>query len=422
VNALILALIATVMLSGWAVDEGWLPRLAKLAPEAVSGVVLVIVIALGARDRFRNVRPAYWLVFASAALSLAFGAMANAVDPGPLVSALRNYARAVPLFFLPAVYLFGDRQLRTQLLLILLLCMPQFPLAWQQRQTALAWGNTSGDEVVGTLLLSGALSVFLIAVACVLLGFHLKGRLRLACLLLLLAIVLAPTLVNETKATLVMLPVAMFATFLATAQPGARLKYTVAATAFVAAFVAAFVPVYDHFVAKRDSGVPIAEFFTDRDHLRRYMGEGVPVGATEAGRTDAVLTPLSYNARDPVQFALGLGPGNVTLSPLGHGFSGEYARKLEPFLKSTVSLLIMEGGLLALGLALALNWLVFQDARVVARSGNDLTAALAAGWVGVAVTVALGSFYANLVAHEAISYLFWFFSGVVAARRMRLAR
>lgn len=421
-NAFVLAMIAAVMLSGWAVNEYQLPRLLKLLPEAFSALALLLVVAYGVRDRFRNVRPAYWFAFAAMSLSLACGAVANGVDAGPVVTGLRNFVRAVPFFLLPAVYCFGERQLRTQLGLILLLCVPQLPLAIMQRNKALAFGNTSGDDVVGTLLLSGTLSIFLICVACVLTAFYLRRRLSFGRFLPLFVLVLLPTAINETKVTVLMLPVALLVTFIVGAEPRARLKSLLLGTVMIAIFGSIFVPIYDYYIVQREHGVTLAEFFADPDKVDTYMGRGADIGATKVGRTDAIVVPLRTSMQDPVQFAFGLGMGNVTGSPLGYAFAGEYADKLEPFVKSSASLLILESGIFGLLIALGLNWLAFQDARVVAARERGFMGALAVGWSGALVAILLGTFYANLIAHEAISYLFWYFTGLIAAHRMRRAQ
>lgn len=420
-NAFVLGMIGTVMLSGWAVNEYQLPRLLKLLPEAFSAIALLIVVAYGVRDRFRNVRPAYWFAFAGMSLCLACGAIANAVDAGPVVSGLRNFVRAVPFFLLPAVYAFSERQVRTQLQLIVLLCLPQLPLALSQRNRALSLGNTSGDDVVGTLLLSGTLSIFMICVACGLAAFYLRRRIRLSVFVPLFVLVLLPTAINETKATVLMLPIALIVTFIVGSEPRARLRSLLLGMVFVALFGAIFVPLYDHYIVQRQHGATLAEFFTSPEKVDDYMGRGADIGATKVGRTDSIVVPLRASVHDPVRFALGLGMGNVTGSPLGYAFSGEYADKLEPFVKSSASLLILEAGVLGLLIALAINWLAYRDARVVAARDRGFMGAVAVGWCGALVAILLGTFYANLIAHEAISYLFWYVTGLVAAHRMRRA-
>lgn len=421
-NALVQAMIIAVLTSGWLVQAWQFPRLIKLLPEAISAIVVLVVVALGVRDRFRDVRPAYWLAFGLMALAMLCGAIANNVESGAIVTGLRNFVRAMPLFLLPAVYRFSDRQVRSQLLLLLVLCVPQLPLAILQRRNAMHYGNPSGDEVVGTLLLSGTLSIFLIGAACVLTGFYLRKRIPLRWYVPLFLLLLAPTMINETKVSVVLLPVGLLIAFLLGAEPRAKLKGLLSATVVLTMFGALFVPVYDYFIVQRQHGVPLAQFFTEKEEVERYMGGNAPLGARKVGRADAILVPLKHNAEDPVELALGLGMGNASTSSLGRQFAGAYGYQMEPYVKSSASVLILETGLLGLLIALFVNWLVYADARVVARRGEGVVATLAVGWAGVAAIMAISTFYANLIAHEAISYLFWYFSGLIAAERVRLAR
>jgi hypothetical protein len=117
---------------------------------------------------------------------------------------------------------------------------------------------------------------------------------------------------------------------------------------------------------------------------------------------------------------LGLGIGNASPSPLGEKFTGEYFQKFEPFLLSSASVFILEIGVLGLGLTLILDFLIYRDTRVVAEANSGLVGMLAAGWTGVTAVIVIATFYTTLNASEAISFLFWYFSGLVAAHRMRL--
>jgi hypothetical protein len=84
--------------------------------------------------------------------------------------------------------------------------------------------------------------------------------------------------------------------------------------------------------------------------------------------------------------------------------------------------LILELGVLGLALVLLTCYLIYRDARVVAASDDGLMGALAAGWAGVAAVVVVATFYKTTIASDALSYLFWYFSGLVSAHRVRLAR
>ena len=53
---------------------------------------------------------------------------------------------------------------------------------------------------------------------------------------------------------------------------------------------------------------------------------------------------------------------------------------------------------------------------------RGLTGALALGWIGVVGMIFLSWFYKKTVTSDALSYLFWFYSGVIAAASMRMRR
>jgi len=403
---------------------GLLPKMTKLLPDALSLVALLVVLFYGARNRFGLVRPAYWFVFGVMGATIVCGIVANSVDAGPLISGMRRYFRAIPFFFLPIVYAFSDRQLRNQLFFMAALCMPQVPIAFSQRARTLYVGGTSGDATTGMFSTSGFLSIFLISAACVLTGMVLRRRIRLMWFLPLFVLILTPTMINETKATVILLPIGLLFTFLAASRGQARFKNLVLATALLAMFGAIFIPVYDYYISKRN-GPTIGEFYTNPEKFEKYMSKDASTGTRdlkEVGRVDALVTPLRDLARDPAKLAFGLGIGNASNSPLGSRFAGDYFERYKVFLQSAASNFILEIGVLGLVLVLVTSYLVYRDARVVADTDDSITGALAAGWAGVVAVIAVSLFYKNITTSEAITYVFWFFSGTVAAHRVRLAR
>src|SRR5262245_11361241 len=82
---------------------GWLPGSMAYLMELSGVVALLVVITLGTRDRFANVRGLYWVLFGALLASVVCGAIANSVNTGPIFAGTRNYLRAIPFFFLPAV-------------------------------------------------------------------------------------------------------------------------------------------------------------------------------------------------------------------------------------------------------------------------------------------------------------------------------
>lgn len=423
-NTLILLMILAVTTFDYLTQIDLLPRAFKFLPEVLSALTALLVVIYGARNRFEFVRPAYWFVFGAIAMTMVCGAIANSVDAGPLIAGMRRYLRAMPLFLLPAVYAFTDKQIRNQLLLLLMLCLPQFPIAFSQRMETVSAGGRSGDATVGMLSNSGLLSVFLVCAACILTAALVRKHIRKAVFLPLFVLFLIPTMINETKATILLLPVGLLVTFVAASQRRARLKNFVFATGLLTLFGAMFVPVYDYFISLK-GGPTIAEFYLDPDRFGAYMAKDAGIGTRsvkEVGRADAILVPLRELAREPAQLAFGVGIGNATESSLGPKFTGEHYRQYAPFLKSAASIFLLEIGVLGLALVLAIYYLIFRDARAVADADDGIAGVLAAGWAGVTVVIALATFYNNPTSSEAISYLFWYFSGLVAAHRIRLAR
>jgi hypothetical protein len=420
-NALMLFLITEVVLGEYLVRNGYLPGVAKYLPEITSALVLLIVVVLGTKTRFQNLRPAYGFAFIGMLLIMVSGAIVNALEPGPAFAGIRGYFRALPLFFLPLVYSFTEKQLRSQMRLLLVLCLPQVPIAIQQRLQTEFKGGATGDYTAGTLGLSGDLSIFLISVVCVLTALVLRKRLGFWFFIVMFLIVIFPTTINETKVTFIMAPFALLVTSYVASKPGARVRNIVLGASFLAVFAAIFIPIYDYYASKRENITPIVEFLTDPDKFDSYMSMDAKVGSERVGRIDALLVPLREVMKEPQTLAFGFGLGNASHSSLGPNFVGKYYPRYGPFLKSAASILILELGLFGLATVLMIQWLIFTDARVVAREPG-FYGALGVGWAGVAALFALVTFYSNVMQNPALSFLYWYFSGVLAAHRVALSR
>jgi hypothetical protein len=423
-NALILLIILAAATFDYLTQIDLLPRLARFAPEGLAALAALLVVIYGTRNRFQFVRPAYWFVFGAIAVTMVCGVVANAVEAGPLIVGMRRYLRALPLFLLPAVFTFGEKPLRNQLLLVLALCLPQVPIAFSQRMQTLAAGGYTGDATVGMLANSGFLTIFLVCAACVLTAAFLRKRIGRVMFLLLFLLLLTPTMINETKATIILLPVGLLVTFAVASPRRARLKNFVVAALLITVFGALFIPTYDYFMSKK-GGPGVMEFYGDPQNIGAYMSKDAAVGTRaveDVGRIDALMIPLREMARNPTHLAFGVGIGNASEVALGSRFTGAYYRTYAPFLKSAASLFILEIGVLGLGLVLVLYVLIFRDARVVAETDDRIWGVLGAGWAGVTAVIVVATFYKNITGSEAISYLFWYFSGVIAAHRVRMAR
>jgi hypothetical protein len=80
---------------------------------------------------------------------------------------------------------------------------------------------------------------------------------------------------------------------------------------------------------------------------------------------------------------------------------------------------LLELGVVGLFGVLALMWMIFKDSYIVAQRGDDLIGTLAAGWAGVVAVITLSTLYSEIIAPTSLPYLFWYFSGLIAAARMR---
>ena len=420
----IYAIFCIVMLCDFAVQTLALPPIIRFLPEVASGFVILYVLVAGIRSRFQLVAPKYWLFFGAMVLVLVCGIIINNPGAGPLISGMRFYLRAVPMFFLAAVLPITEEHLTRQLKLLLALTFVQVPVAAYQRWVIFSEGRFTGDPVQGTLLDSGILSIFLICAGLVLTGVLLKrriGRLRYAVLLLLL---LSPTTINETKVTVILLPFGLLTTLILGADKGKRLRYAGMALAFLVTFGAIFVPIYDKMEENDPYKINIVDFFTNQQQLNRYLVSKDPrsgLGGTRpARRGDALRIPIQYLAKDPVLLAFGLGLGNASPSTLGKNFQGSYYFLFQSVLTLSFSFFILEFGIFGVLLIGALFWMVFSDSLRVAHRDTTLTGALAAGWIGVVAIFALATMYTVYQYFTSVTYLYWYFSGVICARAMSL--
>lgn len=420
-NALTLLILVTFLVP-YAAEQGWIPSAVKYLEELTAALIAAYVIFVGARTRFANVRAEYWLVFGALVIVIACGVVVNTEPAGPLFAGMRAYLRHLPLFFLPAVFMIDDRILRRQLVLILLISFLQAPVTIYQRVTMWSKGHISGDWAIGTLMNSGILSIFLICVACVITGMYLRRRISLPTLLIILLIVLAPTMVNETKATLFLVPIGILTTMIAGARPHQRVRNAVAALFVVSVFVSVFIPVYDYYVKPR-WGYGLLDFMTMPGRLEGYLEKRrAGIGGEDAGRIDAIVVPLEDFARDPAKLAFGVGIGNASDSALGDEFYGEYYYRYAMFGQSTAARLILETGLLGLALVFLLLFMNFRDAKAVAARDETLHGALAAGWTGVTAVIACSMFYKEMIPYGTLGFFYFYFSGVIATRRVIMRR
>jgi hypothetical protein len=424
-HALVIATFMTVTLGEFLSSTTKGIGMLKLIPEMLSAVVTLLVVLLGVRRSFRLVAPKYWLVFGTLVVVIVAGILSNGEGSGPILQGARLYLRAIPMFILPAVYPFTDKQLRQQLRVLLVIGLVQVPIACYQRWVILDAGRFSGDDVYGTLMESGILSLVLIGMVLVLTGQFLRKRISTRLFVLLFFFLLVPTMLNETKITVFALPIGLLTTIVTAAPPGKRMRIFLGGVSLLVAFGAIFVPIYDAMNANSPwkEGRTLEDFFTDQKTMANYMEQkkGASLGmGRDVRRGDAITVPLQYLSKDPVQLAFGLGMGNASTSNLGQAFTGDYNGLFEKFMITAFSVFLIEVGVFGVSLIFLLYWLLYKDTLAVARTDPGLTGSIAAGWIGVVAITPLATLYQPLEAFTSVSYLFWFYSGLMAARRTQL--
>jgi hypothetical protein len=400
------------------------PGLLKFVPEALSCIVAIWVLFEGIRRGF-TLPAKYWAVFGMTALVIVCGLITNSVGTGPTLAGMRYYLRPIPLFLLPAVIHLSEEQFERQMRFLLGIGLLQLPVAAYQRWVIYSAGRFSGDDVRGTVMDSGILSIILIGMAVVLTGYFMHKRIPRLRYLVLFFLLLLPTTINETKATVVFVPIGMLTAIVIASPRGRRMKILAGGIALMLAFGAVLVPVYNLMNAnspyKDDKN--LLDFFTNQKQMTQYL-EGkreVALGTRhDVRRGDAIAIPVKYLAKDPVHLAFGLGMGNVSHSNIGEQFTGAYYSLFSNFVITSLTVFILEIGLLGVSLVLLIYFLIFTDSIAVSRLDTGPMGAFAAGWVGVVVIMTAGTLYAVAHTFAAPSYLFWYGSGLVAARRGQL--
>lgn len=420
---LTLLIILSVTLGTYLTDIHAAPSGLKFLPELLSLVVAAYVFLTGPRQRFRLIPARYWLAFGGAGLVILCGAMINTPPPGSLIGGMRFYLRAIPMFFLPAVYHFSDEQIKKQLRLLLLIALVQLPLSVYQRYQLMLHHRWTGDPVFGTLMISSIMSIFLIGVICVAAGLMLRGRMSKFAFFWLFVLCVIPTTINETKSTVLLLPLALVTTLLIGSPPHRRMRIAASAVALMVVFGALYIPIYNHFAAV-DNPYPytVEEFFSSKKFMTQYLDKESDLGSRgEVGRVDSLLVPLKTFSSDPVRLLFGVGVGNGSVSSLGANYTGAYFDLLGRYaLMSSGASFIIEIGLAGLAAVLLLYWLILRDSVAVALHDRTILEPVALGWVGFTLMFVVATFYKTLHDFESLSYLFWYFSGLVVAQRMRL--
>jgi hypothetical protein len=417
-HLLVMTLLAAILVLEYLVrDRGLLSSYFLLVPELLSGIAMLIVFA----RLVAGVRIAldwrYWAFIIALLATILFGYAVQEVPTGAMVAGVRNYLKFIPFFLLPAVYPFTARQLRAQLTFVLVLLIAQTPLAVYQRFVEFANKMNDGDPIKGTTTTSSSLSMFMVVAIAGIVALYLRGRVRLLAVLVAVGWLFLPTTINETKATIILLPFALIvpALMMPRGSKAARKLVPIAMMGAIAGVC--FVLVYNTLIQYRQYHHTLGELVSGPDLVKYYLYTGAAEhDAQYVGRFDSIEFAVEHTTRDPITFAFGLGAANVAESFLPQ-FAGKYWSYYMRYGvgQTQITTFLWEIGIVGLLTYLALFWFLWSDAVVLARS-DDFAAQFGQMWTVAMIVMGFGLLYKSVFSMNDVGYLFWYFSGVAVSR------
>lgn len=422
-NGIVYLLFVSVFLLDYLAQfAGGAGRLLRWSPEFCSIFATLAVVFRVTQTKELLVHPKYLVLFAVFLLLAMAGVVLNSVQPGAVVAGLRTFFKYFPFFVLPAVFLVSERTLSTQLKFLLALSLIQLPVSTYQRFVQFK-GFASGDPISGTLNISSIMSSYLVCVVAVLFAFYLNRRISLLKFLAIMALLLFPTTLNETKGTFVLLPFAILIPALYYSIRQGRLSAMIPVAGFVALLLIGFIVLYNAQLGGTGStrDLSLTEYLLSERYKHTMLkgAEGTQFEtAQDVGRLDSILLAYQNLSEDATKLLLGLGIGNVSesFSEVLAGNAEQYAH-LGPT-TTGASYLLWETGIIGLLAVIAGYLFVFNDARHLSRA-DGLPGILALGWTAVTAIYMISLLYKNFWSHNVMGYVFWYFSGYIATMRLR---
>ena len=395
-------------------------------PDILSMIAVLVVLVLSA-SRDGAISKKYVVLFLCLLAVMLVGVASNSTTAGSLIVGVRNYLKFLPFFFLPAVFTFSEKQISSQLKLLLAFVLLQGPLALYQK--FIQFGITSsGDHISGTLSSGGQIPILLAGAMAVLTAFYLRQRMTTARYVTFLFLMSVPIMLSESKASIGYIPLAFIVPIFANYRTGTNRrngKQILGVLTVLAVVGLAFVATYDYFAqfGRESRRAGLIEFFasgTAENYLNRGAIDARRVNKT--GYVDLVLLPLVQLSDEPFKLFFGLGIGSVSDSAIDslaadRPDTGDYTVRID----SSVSMFLWEIGVLGLIIYFIFFYMLYSDARKLSK-GEGISAQLALGWTGVIAVATLSLFFRDMFRDGAIAYTFWFYSGMVAANALRMKK
>jgi len=393
-------------------------------PEVLSVVTFFIVALRFAIKKELAIHQKYIYLILSYLIIIFIGTILNSTPIGALFIGIRFYFKHLPFFLLPTVHDFSDKEFRSQLQFLLPLLILQCPLAAYQRFVQYK-GVPTGDLITGTLESSAPLSIVMICSIAVIFALYLKKQVDVRLFLLTSCCLFLPTAIDETKATLIFLPIAFVLPALFSGGYGSLTKTKSLLTMALVGglFISAYVPIYNHFIkAWGVWGHPngILAFLQKEDELKNYLYRGAKGTRGERiRRGDVIVLAYKNLSTDIRSLAFGVGIGNV-MDSYFKSCRGKYS-EASRYRPETLALthLFWELGLMGVIVYFVFFFFLFRDALLLRRS-DDIFGCFALAWTSVIVIIGLCLMYQNIISLNVINFMFWYFSGLVAAKTFKM--
>jgi hypothetical protein len=394
--------------AGWLVD--------------VIAIVFIPVVLIYAAIQKKIYAPLSYLVLILLSLFIVgISFIYNQSSASALILGLRYHFTYLPFLLLPLVYNFTEKEIKKILWLVCVLLIIQAPVAFLQRFVWFPHLNT-GDVIRGTLGGSGTLSVMLVSAISILHSFCLAKQITLRAFIILSAFLLFPTLINETKITFIILPIALSISTLLFGDKNYLYKFKQIGIGFlcITIFVFMFIKLYDAIYASQYGSIKTLL-------QREIQGEGYMYYGDKAanriedgftiGRLDSIMFALENISIDTGTFFIGIGIGN-SLFEKKISFlkiENEDIKKYKPEM-TTISNVLWELGVSGLIIQLAFLILIFKDALSM-RKEKFFFGVFCLCWCSVIGIRLIILFYHNVINRPAYDLIFWLFAGIVISKK-----
>lgn len=400
------------------VEYGMLPGAVKWIVELVSVAFLFVFLVYYAINKklLGSHVFIYLILFYTANILL--GVIINSVGATEILIGCRYHLKYVSFFLLPLVINPSIKEFKFYGILMLIILVGQLPVSLLQRFVIFSHLST-GDVISGTVGSSGVLSVLLISAIVVLFSLYNQKLIKISKFLFYSLILFIPTTINETKATLLFLPIGIFFPVVIFSNNNIIeiVKKSVLTMIIGGLFIIPFVFLYNHIYGSKFE-TSIGEMIENEKEGRGYFfyGEEKALDRIDSGyrigRLDSIMMAFNHIQKDVGQLLFGIGVGRAvnTKIPL-ISIEESSVKSFYPEM-TTVSHILWETGIV--GLIIYFFQLFFILIELKKTLGNTgFLSAISAGWSGVTAIYFITTIYLNVFNSDVINTMFWLFSGII---------